>query len=187
MNTDKIKDLLRKYYEGETDLREEKILRHYFQSDEIPSELSKDKMQFLYYSIALKEKIGDTGIEQPIVREKTTGTKKRSLLLNHHRIFYSAGIAATILLLFVMAFLLKSRINEKKNLGKLLVSQELVYNQAHDILALVSANLNKGIEKMEYIGKFDQAMQKMELLSKYYQYQSIIINPDQLERSAKNK
>jgi hypothetical protein len=36
--------------------------------------------------------------------------------------------------------------------------------------------------------KFDEAIQKMQMLSKYYQYQSIIINPDQFEnRSAKTK
>jgi hypothetical protein len=35
---------------------------------------------------------------------------------------------------------------------------------------------------MQYIGKLDQAMEKMQMLSKYYQYQSIIINPVQLEK-----
>jgi hypothetical protein len=73
--------------------------------------------------------------------------------------------------------------------GKVLTPDpELALTQTRDILVLVSVNLNKGIDKMQYIGKLDQAMQKMQMLSKYYQYQSIIINPDQFEnRSAKNK
>ena len=47
-NTD-IKILLEKYFEGETSLQEEKVLRHYFLYEDIADELADDKALFLAF------------------------------------------------------------------------------------------------------------------------------------------
>tara|TARA_R100001143_G_C3360727_1_gene135368 strand:+ start:13305 stop:14114 length:810 start_codon:yes stop_codon:yes gene_type:complete len=48
MNTEKIEQLLEKYFEGETTLNEEKELREFFQQDEIPAHLKSYIDQFSY-------------------------------------------------------------------------------------------------------------------------------------------
>lgn len=48
MNTEKIKELLEKYFEGETSLEEEQLLRDYFQNQEVPDELKSYRDQFAY-------------------------------------------------------------------------------------------------------------------------------------------
>ena len=43
MKEDTIRHLLEKYYSGETDVNEEKILEDYFMHDEVSAEFSVDK------------------------------------------------------------------------------------------------------------------------------------------------
>lgn len=50
MNTEKIKQLLDKYFEGESSLEEEQLLRNYFQNREVPDHLKSYRDQFGYTS-----------------------------------------------------------------------------------------------------------------------------------------
>lgn len=50
MNTEKIEQLLEKYFEGETSLEEEKLLRNHFQNEEVPEHLQSYRDQFGYAS-----------------------------------------------------------------------------------------------------------------------------------------
>jgi hypothetical protein len=187
MNIKEIEELLKKYYEGETSLEEEKALRDFFVSDDVPLELSVDKSQFLYFAEASGEEINDQDLEENVFAEKPE-IPVVTLHSGRNRFFYISGIAATVLLLIGLVFTFKEDVINKPKGNTSSTNPELVFTQARDILALVSVNLNKGMDKVQYLGKLDQAMQKMQMLSKYYQYQSIIINPDQLEnRSAKTK
>ena len=48
MKEDTIRHLLEKYYSGETDVNEEKILEDYFMHDEVSAEFSVDKEVFCH-------------------------------------------------------------------------------------------------------------------------------------------
>ncbi len=48
MNTERIEQLLDKYFEGETSLEEEKLLRDYFKNEEVPEHLQSYRGQFAY-------------------------------------------------------------------------------------------------------------------------------------------
>jgi hypothetical protein len=66
MNIKEIEELLEKYYEGETTLAEEKILRDFFISGNVPSELSVHKSQFLYFAEASVDEISDWDLEEKV-------------------------------------------------------------------------------------------------------------------------
>jgi hypothetical protein len=181
MNIKEIEELLEKYYEGETSLDEEKILKDFFLSGNVPTELVAHANQFLYFAEASGDEMTDQDLERKVFGEGVD-IPVVSMHSRRNRFYYLSGIAATVLLLIGLIFTFRESIinKPKENLSKM--DSELAFSQTHDILALVSVNFNKGMDKMEYIGKLDQAMEKMQMLSKYYQYQSIIINPDQLEK-----
>ena len=53
---------------------------------------------------------------------------------------------------------------------------------------MVSANLNTGLKQVERFRIVDKAMKNMQIFNKFYQYQTIIINPDEiLNQSIKSK
>jgi len=187
MNIKKVEELLEKYYEGETTLEEEKVLKTFFTSGDVPLELSVHKSQFLYFAEASANEINDLNLDEKVFAEKVD-IPVVPLHSNRNRFYYLSGIAATVLLLIGLVFTFNEDVINKPKGKVSSTNPELVFTQTRDILELVSVNLNKGMDKMQYLGKLDQAIQKMQMLSKYYQYQSIIINPDQFEsRSAKTK
>jgi hypothetical protein len=187
MNTKEIKELLDKYYEGVTSLAEERILKDYFLSADVPVELVVHKSQFLYFAKVSTDELNEEELEKKVFAENIK-TPVIHFHSRRNRVFYISGIAATVLLLIGLVFTFREDVVNKTKVNGAVTDSELVFNQTRDILALVSVNFNKGMEKMQYMGKLDQALEKMQMLSKYYQYQSIIINPDQLQnRSAKTK
>jgi hypothetical protein len=181
MNIKEIEELLDKYYEGETTLEEEKVLKTFFTSGDVPMELSIHKSQFVYFAEASGEKISEWKIDEEVFAEKVE-IPVVSFHSSRNRFYYISGIAATVLLLIGLIFTFNEDVIKipKGNVSS--TNPELVFTQTRDILALVSVNLNKGMDKVQYLGKLDEAMQKMQMLSKYYQYQTIIINPDQFEK-----
>jgi hypothetical protein len=187
MNIKEIEKLLEKYYEGETTLAEERLLKDFFLSGNVPMELSVHKSQFIYFKEASGDEITDLELDEKVF-DKTVNIPVFPLLSGRNRFYYITGIAATVLLLIGLVFTFNEDVFNRKQVKVSTADKELMFTETQDILAFVSVKFNRGIDKMEYIGKLDQAMQKMQMLSKYYQYQSIIINPDQFEnRSAKTK
>jgi hypothetical protein len=183
MNTREIKELLNKYYEGETSLAEEGMLKDFFLSGNVPEELEPEKNQFIYFDQVSADEFDDRDLEGIVFGEKpeVPVVPMHSL---RNRIYYITGIAATFLLLIGLFITFREDIFNKPKETANMAEAELAFSQTHDILALVSVNFNKGMDKVQYIGKLDQAMQKMQMLSKYYQYQSIIINPDPTEKGS---
>ena len=187
MNIKEIEELLEKYYEGETTLAEERILKDFFLSGRVPLELAVHENQFRYFAQASRDEINDLELEEKIFTENSSipGVPMHS---RRNRFYYISGIAATILLLIGLLFTFREDIYKRNNIDNSDISPELAFAQTQTILIMVSENFNKGLDKMQYMEKFNEGVRKMQMLSKYYQYQSIIINPDQFEnRSAKTK
>jgi len=185
MSTIEIEKLLDKYYEGSTSLEEEMILREFFQSENIPPHLLIHAGHFQYFKESSSEEISDPLFEQKLF-EIINETPVITLKQNRNRFYYISGIAAGILLLIGLIFTLRDNLPDiNKNGNGEITDPELAFTQTCDILALVSVNFNKGIDKMQYLGQFEKAMQKTQMLSKFYQYETLIINPDPYSRKSK--
>jgi hypothetical protein len=177
MNTREIKELLEKYYEGETSLADEKALKDFFLSAEVPSELEGYKSQFLYFAEASGDEISDREFEEKVFAKRNVSPVV-PLHPGRNRLYYISGIAATILLLIGLVFTFREDVFNRQKVNGTTTDPELVFSQTRDILALVSVNFNKGMDKMQYLGQFDRGMEKMQMLSKFYQYETLFINPD---------
>lgn len=85
-----LKDLLNKYFEGETSAAEEKQLRDFFASSEIPPEWAEYKPLFAYFDEEIEK-------EQQKVHESF---KKKKISLSRQTFYIISGIAASMLILF---------------------------------------------------------------------------------------
>jgi hypothetical protein len=177
MNIKEIEKLLEKYYEGETSLADEKVLKDFFLSGDVPVELAVYKSQFLYFAEASADEINDQEPEKEFFAEVST-IPVVTLHSRRNPFYYISGIAAAVLLLIGLIFTFRENTADRTKSNGSTRDTELVFNQTRDILALVSVNFNKGMDKMQYLGQFDKGMQKMQMLSKFYQYETLIINPD---------
>lgn len=135
MESSKIEALLEIYFEGNTTLEQEKILREYFISEVVAEHLETYKPLFAAFSEA-KFETSEREIFLP-KKQKTSN-------------FWKYGIAAmfTLIIGVTAFFLSQSRLTqeEKEALAAFEKSKEIMY--------LLSSNLNQGTEKLEHVSQF---------------------------------
>ena len=192
MNLKEIEELLEKFYEGNTNLSEEQKLREFFSGNEISPQLSEHADLFRFYSQSRKEQLNDTGFEErflSVIQEHTS----IPILSRKRQLFYISGIAATLIIMAGLIFTFRNDV--LKRTPKTPLNTELAYEQAKDALAMLSINLNtgleqvqklqnfqKGINELQKIQAFQKGLDEMNKFSKFYQYQQIVINPGDKNR-----
>ena len=184
MNFKEIEELLRKYYEGETTLEEEQKLSDFFLSDEVPPHLSVEAGLFRGLAGSGTEELRDPDFEKKLLtRIEAVPVIPISALRN--RYYSVVGIAAGILLLAGLFFTFRYDVLRKPPKDTY-SNTEIAYAETRNVLMMVSASLNNGLDKMAYLSKFSDGINNMEKMSAFYKYQSIIINQDELTRSPKH-
>jgi hypothetical protein len=188
MNTNEIEVLLEKYLEGNSSLQEEKILRDFFRGQDVPAHLKSYQLLFNYYSDEQREGIKDQDFEQKLTARLTheqTETTVVQMHPNRNRLLFITGIAASILLLIGIFYTLQNDVFKKSLDQTGITDTEIAFANASEALMLVSGNLNNGLKQVERLQMVDKAIKDFELFHKFYQYQTIIINPDELVNQSK--
>jgi len=204
MDLKKIEVLLKKYYNGETSIGEEKLLHDFFNKYEVPDYLKPDQELFSYYSTAQKnEEIKDIDLEQKILQAIDQVEEKPEVNRKKRYLILTTGIAASIILFIGIYFLFTERsifttpvaefkdtyddpvlaYNETKK-ALLLISEK--FNTGTDELQNISkinivmkdlskmAKLNEGIDKLSNISKLNKGIKELTKISKFNQVQELI-------------
>ncbi|MWB94696.1 hypothetical protein GON26_10000 [Flavobacterium sp. GA093] len=149
MELDKIEYILEKYFQGETTIAEENELKHYFSSSNVAQHLEQYKPLFGYFSQAR---------EQKSTQEIPLQTKKQNVA-------WLSIAASAVLLLGIGTFYFVSQ----KNTPPVVAQSELgTYDNPEEALAatqkalaLLSNNVNVGIESVQYIHEYEQSKNKI--------------------------
>lgn len=155
MNTTEIKILLEKYYEGETTLDEERMLREYFTSGNADETL---KEHIPVFSFQARESKVATSIDfEKKIEERFRDTQTVPFYRNRTFWVYFSGIAAS--LLFMITFFIEtSQVNQTGNgFGGSEYSEaeaRKAYQQTKTALAYVSGKYATGAEPLGEISKF---------------------------------
>ncbi len=140
----KIEGLLARYEEGQTTLEDEKLLKDYFNKEEVPPHLNEYKSLFTY---TLKARANTFNREVPYKIKK-----KR---------FAFVGIAASIVIAIGLFVALNNPVDtlSQQQLGTIEDPEE-AYLKAKETLLIVSGALNFGKEELTYVEEFDKAKNK---------------------------
>lgn len=148
MDWNNIKQLLEKYYNAETTILEEQVLKSVLQRDDVPEELKVDAQLFTTYKNIHTDDLNDFKPNQPI---QFLGRKKISIPK-------MIGVAASFLLLsfFGIQFLQKSPSCKPENVlavinNEPICDEEIAKQKALEALQLISTKLNKGTKDLNYI------------------------------------
>ncbi len=142
MEFNKIEILIEKYFQGETSIAEEKELRSYFSSPNVAPHLEQYKAMFGYFTEAKQQKF---------TQEIPQQTKKRKVMW--------LSMAASIVVLFGMVTFFMINTNETVTQNELgsYDSPEQAFRETQKALALLSSNVNIGIESVSYIQEYDNS------------------------------
>ena len=186
MTTREIEALLEAYFEGITSLAEEKLLHEFFQTSEVPDHLLKYKDIFNWYDETRTAMITsaqfDGNTRELLVMEEVTSRSVKPLFKGR-RLFLSIAFAASVVLLLglAMTWLVDLR---RHNVTDNAMSAEMAYARTYKALAIVSGNFNYGIRQASRLQMIDQTVTKIQIFNKFFQYQSIVIYPDDLPSSS---
>lgn len=149
MELDKIENILEKYFQGETTIAEENELKKYFSSPNVAQHLEQYKPVFGYFS-QVKEQKMTQGI--PLQ------TKKRNVA-------WLSIAASIVILLGIGTFYYLSgnktdHVVAKSELGTYDNPEEALA-ATQKALALLSNNVNVGIESVHYIKEYEQSKNKI--------------------------
>jgi len=159
MELDKIENILEKYFQGETSIAEEKELKEYFSSSNVAQHLEQYRPMFGYFSQVREQKstqepesFARTGEAIPLQ------TKKRNVA-------WLSIAASAVLLLGIGTFFYVSQ----KPADPVVAQSELgTYDNPEEALAatqkalaLLSSNVNVGIESVQYVKEYEQSKNKI--------------------------
>jgi hypothetical protein len=137
MESNKIALILEKYFQGETSSAEELELKNYFSSPDVAQHLEHYTPLFVYFAEAKEQK---SSHKLPLQ------TKKRNVM-------WLSIAASVVVLLGISTFTYFHSPTEKEDLGTY-ETPEAAFAATQKALALLSENVNVGIESVEYINEY---------------------------------
>jgi len=149
MEFNKIEDILEKYFQGETSIAEENQLKEYFASSNVAQHLEQYKPMFGYFSQVKEQK----------------STQEIPLKTNKRNVAWLSIAASVVVLLSVGTYFYVS----EKTTPPVVAQSELgTYDDPEEALAatqkalaLLSNNVNVGIESVHYINEYEQSKNKI--------------------------
>ncbi|MCX6281986.1 MAG: hypothetical protein NTU51_08480 [Bacteroidetes bacterium] len=190
MNTKEIEELLEKYYEGETSLAEENSLKEFFSGDDIPGHLLVHKPLFRFLKEEATKSMNEESQEASLTRHIEKYRAETSIVKTHpgrKRLFYLSGMAATLLILFSLVFVIRNEVGRRNHNRDVNSSTELAYAQTKQALLFVSVGLNTGLDAVRHFKTLDNAMGQIQKINKFYDYQTQFINPEWIKDPSINK
>jgi len=156
METKKVKQLLQRYFNGESTLTEERLLESYFQSGNVADEL-KEYTGFFSGITGLSESERDVELEGEImdfILKKEPREKQKTRWLWQ----MVTGIAASIII--VLGGILFYQ-HEKEPFKDTFDNPEIAYAYAEQTLGYVSAKYNKGLSALANFDKLETAKEPL--------------------------
>ncbi|MBC7438638.1 MAG: hypothetical protein H7250_01460 [Flavobacterium sp.] len=145
MEQSKIEFILKKYFEGETNIVEENELRTYFSSTDVAQHLQQYQSLFKYYNAEKKQKIE---LKSPLNLISQTKNRKLKWL----------SIAASIVVLIGACTFTFFNYNnsQQQDLGSY-DSPEEAFAATQKALNLLSENVNVGVISVQHIQEFENS------------------------------
>ena len=153
MKEDTIRHLLEKYYSGETDVNEEKILEDYFMHDEVSAEFSVDKKVFCH----LAEMKENDEITVPVGMEKRISDnidmwekQSKANKLRYYTLYrYVSGIAAAVVILIGISVFMPKNQDDSAVMKDTFDNPQEAYMATENALQLFAEAFNKGDAQIE--------------------------------------
>lgn len=151
-----LKALLDKYWNGKSDIDEEKALKQ-FLSDR---DASPDTDFFRYLNESSNERIQDTDFDRKVLSEIGLLKKPRgrNFLMNWR---VAAVVALLLAASVVFKFGMLERQANEETLADTYEDPEKAFEETKKALLFISSKLNEGSEYTQEIGKFSESQEKL--------------------------
>jgi hypothetical protein len=152
MNSEEIRHLLEKYYDGESTVKEEAFLKSFFSHGDIPEDLLDEKQIFCYYLKSAMVLEPSQDFEKKII-DSLDSVDKDSSILKRRRVFGTLTAIAAGLLILTGSYFFFTHKSEPRDTFS---DPEIAYAETMKILYSVSIQMNNGTQALDRIGSMQE-------------------------------
>lgn len=160
-----IKQVLKKFYEGQTSLEEELQLKEYFSGDQIPEELLDDKELFVAMDAADTQVPIPGDLNSSLIESISKAEQKESKV-KRINLYSFSGLAAGLLIILGVYFAFLRDAPADVLAEYTIQDEEMAYIEARKALNYVSSKLNKGTAELEPLKQVNRTIQSIAPLRK---------------------
>ena len=139
-----VEKLLQKYFEAETSIAEENILREYFASTDVAPHLEHYRPLFGYF---------ETEANKTFEKDLPLKPRKRNVIA-------WISVAASVVLLSGLFFITNNQSAGADELGTY-DDPEVAFRETQKALNMLSNTVNVGVSGVEYLNEYEQSKQKV--------------------------
>lgn len=160
MDSKRIEELLKKYWECETSLEEEQMLVDYFNSGAVPEQFKEASSLFQYFQHQKKKSLSDSSFDgYAFTKSKGENSNRRV-----GWVYNSLRIAAGIIVLMTAIWLVRSEIRETipQEMVDTYDDPQLAFEETKKALLIISKSFGTAEEQAKKINLFNEAQQQIE-------------------------
>lgn len=160
MDSKNMEDLLKKYWECETTLEEEKQLREYFGGNNIPDQWKDTAALFRYFEETKKKSLPDLAFEGQVMHKIHAPKQSRVVRLVYNTMRIAAGLAV------VLAATWFIRNEVRKTTPQAVVDTyddpKLAFEETKKALLMISKSFGTAEKQARKINMFNEAQQEIQ-------------------------
>ena len=149
MKEERLKELLEKYYNGDTSTEEESELKKYFAGNTIVPGYEAEMEMFRHFSVYEQDAAPSDDLESRIIDSIDALESKQKHTLRHRKSLVVLSAAATFLILIGAYFFLTRETEPEDTFD----DPQIAYAEAKRILYDVSVRLNRGTLALEQVAR----------------------------------
>lgn len=159
MDSEKIKELLNKYWNCETTLEEEAQLRTYFRNNSIPESLNDTANLFRFFDEQKAASITDISFEKHVMKKISPAKNRvRSLIFNSMRI--AAGIVVLVLAVWLVR--MEIRKSDPVEMEDTYDDPKIAFEETKKALMMISRSFSTAEEQAKKINLFNEAQEDIQ-------------------------
>lgn len=159
MDSSKLSQLLTKYWNGETTLEEEQLLRSYFRSA-VPDALKETAAIFRYFDEASEQTLSDVSFDRAVIK-RIEGKPNQGKAA---RFFYnSMRIAAGVVVVMTATWFIRNEIRQStpQEIVDTYDDPQMAFEETKKALMMISKGFGKAEEQAKKINLFNEAQEEI--------------------------
>jgi hypothetical protein len=161
MDSNRLSELLNKYWNCETSLEEEQQLREHFKGGDIPDELKETAGLFRYFEENKKKSLSDISFDRTVIAKIHAPPKKGKVV----RLFYnSMRIAAGVAVVMVATWFIRTEVRKTtpQEVVDTYDDPKLAFEETKKALMMISKSFGTAEEQAKKINMFNEAQEEIQ-------------------------
>jgi hypothetical protein len=161
MDSNRLQQLLSRYWSGDTTLEEEQQLRDHFQHGEFPEDLRETAAMFRYFGQTKKRTLNDIAFER-VILEKVSGRQKAGVLRS--LAFNATRIAAGVVVVLAATWFIRREIRQTtpQEVVDTYDDPKLAFEETKKALMMISKSFGTAEEQAKKINLFNEAQEEIQ-------------------------